>query len=127
MEIGVALTKLACPLCGATMDGDIIMNKVLTKSMTEKVEKMNGKILGYSNNPCSECQDFMKKGFLLIGYDEDKSNMHNIPEGIYYSGHKWVITFEAAKRIFPEDKLSKGVLLLSTLAAKKFGFIDNKI
>jgi hypothetical protein len=28
---------------------------------------MNGKVIGYMKEPCKECQEMMKQGFLLIG------------------------------------------------------------
>lgn len=72
-KLGVALVKELCPICAKTIDGPIIMNTVLTKSKAAKVEEMNGKVIGFSEDCCKECKENSKVGFPLIIIDEEKS------------------------------------------------------
>lgn len=51
----VAMTYRMCPICGAKMDGEIIMNTRLTKKAAKQVEELDGKIVGISENVCDEC------------------------------------------------------------------------
>jgi hypothetical protein len=121
--LGIALTKEACPLCGKLESGDIFMNRILTEHHAKKVEEMHGKVVGFMKEPCTECQDLMKQGFLLIGYVEAKSGDCS-PENIYRSGNQWVIRKEAAERMFPGKDLSKGVMFFPVEAAHQMGFPD---
>ena len=72
-NLGVALTKSACKLCGKVEDDTIILNKVLTKHMAKKVEEMHGKVLDFMPEPCDECKSYMEQGILLISIDEEKT------------------------------------------------------
>ena len=121
--LGIALTKEACPLCGKLESGAIFMNRILTEHNAKKVEEMHGKVVGFMDKPCTECQDLMKQGFLLIGYVEAKSGDCS-PEEIYRSGNQWVIRKEAAERMFPGKDLSKGAMFFPVEAAYKMGFPD---
>ena len=117
---GVALVKEACPLCGALQDGPIVMNTRLTEGYAKKVEDLNGKVIGYSDKPCETCADLMTKGFLLIGVDEEKSQ--GDMENPYRSGHQWVITNEAAERMFDEQARTKGAAYIDIKMASQLGF-----
>jgi hypothetical protein len=119
-RLGVALLKECCPLCGLPQDGPIILNKHLTPSKAAKVKKLHGKVIGFSDDPCIHCKELMSKGFLLIGVVDKKSGNHS-PEEIYRSGNQWVITQEAAERMFP-GKTSKGVAFIDVKVAHRMGF-----
>lgn len=121
-EIGVALVKEACPVCGKLQDGPIVMNTKLSEYRAREVEEMNGKCIGYSKEPCEECKDLMSKGFLVIGYVESKTNFDENPPNFYRSGNQWVVKPESALRMFGEENCKKGVLFLSVEAADKMGF-----
>lgn len=83
----VALTKELCLICGKEMDGALIMNSILTEKHANEVKKLHNKVVGYSDKYCDECTANMKKAFMIIGYDEDKSDLDNLPGGFYRSGH----------------------------------------
>jgi len=121
--LGIALTKEACPLCGKAVDGPIIINRRLSSYHAKQVEEMHGKVVGFMKEPCTECQDLMKQGFLLIGYVEAKSGDCS-PENIYRSGNQWVIRKEAAEKMFPGKDLSKGAMFFPVEAAHQMGFPD---
>lgn len=83
-DLGVALAKELCPICAKEIDGPILMGTVLSKKNAQKVNKMNGKIIGWSSKPCTECQEYINNGvFFVIGIDIEKS----YKEGLYRSGH----------------------------------------
>jgi hypothetical protein len=120
-----ALAKEACPVCGALVDGPILMNTKLTKKEAEKTKNLHGRVIGYLKDPCDSCQDLMSKGFLLIGVIEEKTDDEKNP---WRSGHQWVINPNAAKDLFPDT--SKGVAFIDIKAAKQIGLpvkdLDNK-
>lgn len=51
----VAMTYKMCPVCGAKMDGEIVINSKLTKKAAKQIEELNGKIVGISKNVCDKC------------------------------------------------------------------------
>ena len=75
--LGVALVKEACPLCGAAEDGPIVMNTRLGPQRAKDVEELHGKVVGYMDKPCSQCQGLLDQGFLLIGVIEEKTDDPN--------------------------------------------------
>jgi RecJ-like exonuclease len=121
--IGVALTKEACPLCGAVQDGDIIINTRLSPGNAKKVEALHGQVVGYMKKPCEECQGIMKQGILLIGVVEAKTDDHNNP---YRSGNKWGVTEDFINRVFdPEmakEVISKRACFFPVEVAVQMGF-----
>jgi len=83
-DFGVALAKELCPICAKELDGPILMGNVLSKKNAQQVNEMNGKVIGWSQKPCSECQKHIDEGvFFIIGIDVEKCN----EEGVYRSGH----------------------------------------
>lgn len=84
-DVGVALAKELCPICAKEIEGPIVMGTVLSKKNAQKVNEMNGKVIGWSPKPCPECQKFIDDGiFFVIGIDIEKSTDE---EGLYRSGH----------------------------------------
>lgn len=69
--------------------------------------------------PCVECQEAMKKGFLLIGVDFSKSE--GAPEMATRTGHRWIISAEAAKLLYKDESAAKGAGLLDLEEAKNLG------
>ena len=83
-DFGLALAKELCPICAKEIDGPIVMGTVLSKKNAQKVNEMNGKVIGWSQKPCPECQKHIDNGvFFVIGVDIEKST----DEGLYRSGH----------------------------------------
>ena len=72
-DIGVALTK--CFYCGN--DSDILMNRVLTKHMADKVKECHGKVV--SMEPCQQCKTYMDIGIIVLTYDPEKSPQGQSP------------------------------------------------
>jgi len=121
--LGVALTKVLCPICAKQIDGDIIMNTLLTESMAKKVEELNGKTLGWSDKACPECIAMIKIGIVFIGAVKAKSVVGQHP---YRSGNLWCITDEAAKNILGEIPASRSAYI-DVLDAQAMGFPDVKL
>lgn len=85
-NLEVALTKEICFICGNEVDGPIVMNKILTKEHADQAKKCHNKVIGFTEEPCNECKKNMEKAFMIIGFDEDKSDLTNLPEGFYRTG-----------------------------------------
>ncbi len=82
----VALTKELCPLCIKELDGPLIMNKRLTKNDAKEVKNLHKQVIGFSDEPCKECKSHLELGFMIIGFDEDQSDLKNLPWGFYRTG-----------------------------------------
>lgn len=83
-DFGLALAKELCPICAKEIDGPIVIGQVLSKKNAQKVNEMNGKVIGWSRKPCPECQKFIDDGiFFVIGIDIEKST----EKGLYRSGN----------------------------------------
>ena len=89
-KLGVAIPK--CYFCGKDKN-EIIMNRLLTDRMADKVEEMHGKVI--DTEPCDECKKLMEQGVMLIKVRD------NDPE--FRLGAISVVKDEAIKRIFPKD------------------------
>ena len=80
--LGTALVKRVCPVCLKEQDSEILMNTVLTKKNADDVKAMHGKVIGFMEDACNECQEKLPKdkGSWLVVVDlsktEDKSNPH---------------------------------------------------
>ena len=77
-NIGVALVKELCPVCGKPMDGPIVMNKRLTKPQKKKVEDMNGKVIGFADHCCEECSKYKDEAVFFVSIDESKSSKDSL-------------------------------------------------
>ena len=123
-NIGVALVKELCPVCGKPMDGPIVMNKRLTKPQKKKVEDMNGKVIGFADYCCEECTKYKDNVVFFIGIDELKSSPKSL-EDMYRTGQisgvkkdaevidivkDYIITWkDETKLIFMDEKVGKTI------------------
>lgn len=104
-----SLSYLVCPICTEHKEEIILMDMDLTEKSSIRLEKSQGQIVGFMKNPCDKCQtEYVDKGDVFIGYDEDKSSDDSTP---YRTGHLVVVkrgVIEDAKPIqFMEIKLMK--------------------
>lgn len=53
--------------------------------------------------PCTKCKDDMAQGITLIEATPTATKFPEIQSGCWPTGHWWVITEEAAKRVFPSN------------------------
>lgn len=100
-NLGVALTKEACKICGKAFDGPILMNTRLSGKKADEVKALHGKVIGYRDTPCDECKKLLTKGFVLIGVDMDKTDNMSDP---YRTGHMWCVSKESAEKMFTNKK-----------------------
>jgi len=108
--LGIALIKELCRICARSFDGSIVMNNKLTKSNAKKIKAMHGKVMSYMKEPCQECQDMMKLGFVLIGVDEKKTTDVTSP---YRNGNIYCVKQEVAEEIFkPNPPPESGVAFI---------------
>lgn len=77
LELGVALVKRACPICGNLEDAEIVMNSVLSKKKKEAVENLHGKCVGYLDHACKKCSEH-PEALYIVGVDPTKSEKNNI-------------------------------------------------
>ena len=96
--LGTALVKRVCPVCCKEHDAEILMNTVLSEKNADNVEAMHGKVIGFMDDACHECQEKLPKdkGSWLVVVDlsktEDKSNRHR-------TGQLFGVTKEYAQKI----------------------------
>ena len=96
--LGTALVKRLCPVCLKEQDSEILMNDVLTEKNADNIEAMHGKVIGFMDDACDECQEKLPKdkGTWLVVVDlsktEDKSNPHR-------TGQLFGVTKEYAQKI----------------------------
>ena len=113
--LGVALVKELCNICCKEIDGPIVMNTKLNKSQAKKIEAMNGQVIGWSKEPCPECQAMKKLGFVLIGAVEKKTTDTTNP---YRSGNIWVVKQQVAIDLFaPHPPPESGVAFIDVTVA----------
>lgn len=65
-EVAVALTKEMCFVCRKIYDGDIIMNSLLTEEVANEVKELHGKVINYTEEPCSECKSKFEKDYIAL-------------------------------------------------------------
>jgi hypothetical protein len=124
----VSLCKEICLICGKEIDGPIVMNSILTQKHAQQVKELHGKVVGFAEKPCEECQSNLEQAFLFIGFDEEKSNLENLPQGFYRTGHivgvkkEIPLVQEFVKQHQPKA-LEKGYIFMPHIIMEKFGLI----
>jgi hypothetical protein len=106
-KLGVALTKLACVVCNKKLDGDILMNTRLTKSMAEKVEAMHGQVTGFADKPCPECLETIGEGIWIIEVNEQLTDDYENP---YRTGRQWGVTKDFMEHVVNDEDMLKATL-----------------
>lgn len=124
-QLGIALIKYACPICGKENEDAsaiALCNKINRKNIA-RVEAMNNKIVGFSEQPCKECQSYIDKGaFLIIGIDTEKSKHMYNP---YRTGHLVGIKKESDfYRFLPEEYKKKDAVFMDYREMEKLGIIN---
>lgn len=123
--LGVAMVKHVCPVCAEYTEDSILMNTRLTQSNAKKVEEANGQIIGYMDEPCPQCQEYMKQGCVLITVDETRTQDWKNP---FRTGGFFVLKDEAISRIFDESMsalvIKKRVGYIQHEAAVQLGFFQ---
>lgn len=69
----VSLVKYMCPICGGVAEEAIVTNTRLTKGAASKVERLNGKVIGFSDHACKKCSEYKDKVVFFIEIDLEKS------------------------------------------------------
>lgn len=86
-KIATSMVKYLCTICGDKAEDAIVINKILSVNMANKIKELHGQAIGFSENPCKKCSEDLKKAFMVIGYNPEKSNMKELPQGFYRTGH----------------------------------------
>lgn len=90
-----AVARTRCFYCGG--DQGLIMNSRLTKNYADKIRECDGKVVNME--PCSKCEEYMKKGVILIEVLDNTDR-----ENPYRTGGFAVLTEEGIKRCFPPEQ-----------------------
>ena len=96
--LGTALVKRLCPVCLKEQDSEILMNRVLTEKNAKEVEKLHGKVIGFSDDCCDECKEKLppEKGTWFIVIDAEKTDDLSNP---YRIGSIFGVSKEYAMKI----------------------------
>lgn len=96
---GVGMTL--CYYCGKP--NAVVLDRHIVNHSTQ-IGMIHNKVVDMQ--PCSECEDYMKQGILLITIDDEKSppewDKQAMPNP-YRTGGFFVVTEEACKRCLPDD------------------------
>ena len=84
-NLGVALVKELCPVCGKEIDGPIILNSILIENEAKKVKDLHNKVIGFVNHCCEECSKYKDEVVFFISIDESKSSKDSL-ENLYRTG-----------------------------------------
>ena len=127
-KLEVSLCKELCLICCKEIDGPIVMNSILTKTHAKNVKDLHGKIIGFAKNPCEECQSSLEQAFLFIGFDEEKSDLDNLPEGFYRTGcivgvKKEIPLVQEFVKNHQPKALEKGFIFMPHIIMEKFGLV----
>lgn len=76
-KIGVALVHEICPICGKSMNEQILINTVFSKKCVKEIEESNGKAIGYSKTACEDCSKYKDEAVMCIAINESKSEPNN--------------------------------------------------
>ncbi len=133
-KFGVALAQ--CFYCNK--GNEIILNRRLSKPIADQVKEMDGKVI--SMTPCTECEEHMKQGVILITIDPHKSkaDWHMPPEdederkrwmpNPFRSGGFFVVRDEAILRTFDEEMAEHAIktrwMFIEHEAAVQVGLLD---
>lgn len=105
-----ALVKLLCAICWKEEDSEILLQTRDSVKVKEELERINGKPVGFMENPCKDCQKLLDKGYIhLVELDPEKSEYTSegriVNEKAHRTGKSAWIRKEALKEIFnTEDK-----------------------
>lgn len=100
----VGMVHELCVCCGKPTNHQIIIPEKLNQKTKQEIEQAHGKAIGFADEPCKECQQYVDDGFvLLIGIDPDKSEKDGEsikPEDAYRTGSQVWLKREVANSIF---------------------------
>jgi hypothetical protein len=121
-EIGVALVKRLCPVCCEKHDGGIVMNTIISKYETARVEKLHQQVVGFLDKPCKNCE---KEGFIhLVGIIPEKSDTSLANgSGVYRAGMGAAIRKEVFYEVF--EGLADS--LKNQINKNNWCFVDKKV
>lgn len=121
-DFGVALAKELCPICAKEIDGPIIMGTIMSKKNAQKVNKMNGQVIGWSPKPCLECQEILdKNAIFIIGVDIEKSNNGNM----HRTGHLIAINRDSDfVKSLPDEYFKQKAICMDYREMIRIGMID---
>lgn len=96
--LGTALVKRVCPVCCKEHDAEILMNTVLSEKNADNVEAMHGKVIGFMDDACHECQEKLPKdkGSWFIVVDSEKTEDLNNP---YRTGSIFGVSKDYATKV----------------------------
>lgn len=124
-KLGVAIVKYICPICGEAKEDlqAIALNSRLTRADARRVESMHNKVVGFSSEPCKECQSYIDQGaFFVIGIDSERTDDMKNP---YRSGH--LVGIKKSSEFYqhlPEEYKHKNAVYMDYREMKKLGMIQ---
>lgn len=103
-KYGVNPSLVQCFWCGGDTS-ELVLFGAASRRLTGQEEAPRHVVMNYV--PCDKCKADMELGITLMEADDkpQQNNMHSIDKGrdIFPTGRWWVITAEAAERMFAES------------------------
>lgn len=122
-----AIVHYLCPVCGKKVDNSAILLSRYPNSQTtgKQLDEIHNKVIGFAEDPCEECSGPIKDGVIfVIGIDESKSDLTNIPNGFYRSGHIFGVTEDYVNRLLSNENLQS---FKEFALKKRFFHIDYRV
>lgn len=77
-KFACAVVHELCPICGKSMNEQIIMNTKPSVKGAKEIKEVHNKAIGFSKDACEECSKHKNEVVYIIGVDEKLSKEDNM-------------------------------------------------
>ena len=115
-KLACAVVHELCPICGKSMNEQIIMNTKASVKVAKEINEAHNKAIGFSKDACEECSKHKDEVIYIIGIDGKLSEKNNL----YRTGEIIGIKKESSFATDFKD------FILTTDNGVKFMFMDEE-
>jgi len=124
-RLPIAMQTAICLCCGKAHKDDtaiLLGTQFKTEETAERLEKEMYEPSTYQD--CEACTKYKEQGVILVGYDEEKSDLTKMPTHAFRTGEFLVVTVEGVKKLpIPEEfinqAIKKRILFIPTQLAQQ--------
>lgn len=115
-NLETALVHELCVCCCKEVNHLIMMNSKLTEHYANQVKEMNGKAVGFADEPCEDCAKYINDGYVaMVGIDPTKSDPNKDGTvrltNVYRTGKMMWVKREALNRWLNWDRTEPFILV----------------